>query len=89
MERENSLDHRRSRSVISLDDIPEDHVMHSLEKTISSTLITHMHNCTIEEEETQEGAATKLGPTDFDLLAVVGQGAFGKVMQSLSFCNRV
>ena len=74
-QRENSFDHRRSRSVISLDDIPEYQTMQSAaEKPLSVSL---RHSCTIEEES--ETATAKLGPSDFEILAVIGQGAFGKV----------
>ena len=74
-QRENSFDHRRSRSVISLDDIPEEQTMQSAtEKPLSVSL---RHSCTIEEEA--ETGAAKLGPSDFEILAVIGQGAFGKV----------
>lgn len=74
-ERKSSVEHRRSRSVLSLDDIPEDNVVHSLERQPSSFL-NRISSCTIQEEN------EKLGPSDFELLAVIGQGAFGKVFSS-------
>ena len=84
-ENSNSFDHRRSRSVLSLDDIPEERVVQSLEHATS--LLSIQPSCTIQEE-TESDATPKLGPSDFELLAVIGQGAFGKVLYAFyMICN--
>lgn len=36
---------------------------------------------TLRIEEESENQKEKLGPSDFEILAVIGQGAFGKVFQ--------
>eukprot|EP00210_Caulerpa_lentillifera_P008257 g7880.t1 len=81
-ETESSFDHRRSRSVLSLDGIPEHQPMNTASLERNGSAFYEHQSARIEEEESNgDKNVEKLGPADFEILAVIGQGAFGKVFQ--------